>query len=305
MNRAMWILAPVCVLATNVGAVFGVIWGLDVRFDSNVFYLLFGFVVGILGGETALAVTWLVFGAQSLAVRMALALCVFLSVMGTWFCGHGLTDYFPPLELNVFIAGFCVVLFGSLIVTMWIAKRWMQSTIRVVGSPATRAARRQFSIRSIMVVTTTVAVFLAIVQTVFANREWGMKIDFDVIRGVSIIVLGFGAYITLIVLPLLRVILREPRASKRWLLLTLSSISGWPYILSETLFRIPGIGPPPPKIYWWVVASPFAFGFAVAMVTSLGFIVFRRLGYRLQPDVLLEPELEQRLSESTVDGQAN
>ena len=301
MNRIHFAMIAAIVFGIDIwmcATLFSDIWD-----DRGVFFVAVGFVVGVLTGQVALAAMWLAFAAWPLTVRLTFGVVAYSGLLLTWFLGLALNHELPPIEASIFTAGFCTLLFASVATSMWIAQRWMKRTIRALDASAQVGPREQFSIRFVMITTACIAVLLGIGRVAFADQTWNQQLSpaFNVLMPLTLMVLGFGAYVTSLVLPLMGVILGKPRMHWVWLLVPGAALGMFPFLLSEALFSVGGVGRPPAHIYWYVIGSPLVFGFTVLSVNSIGLFAAYQLGYRLQPPQSITDTENQLLQKSPSD----
>ena len=95
-----------------------------------------------------------------------------------------------------------------------------------------------------------------------------------------VFVLALGAYISLVALPLLWIIIREPRGKVIWVSVVAGAMVLCPIVVSEAFFVIPGLGRPPAHLYPWVIGTLLTFGFTVVLVAAGGFWAARLVGLR-------------------------
>ncbi|MEO1527944.1 MAG: hypothetical protein AAFX06_21130 [Planctomycetota bacterium] len=296
MSPVRWGLAAACIgvaLLIDVVMCAVLLSDLSSRRGDGI-YMFFGFAIGSLAGKAALAAAWFAFSAHSVIVRMGITFCAFVALVSTWLIGLAVNNESQPLEITVLTFAFCAVSFAAVVGPMWVAQRLTQRTLRPIGQTARRGDREQFSIRSMMVITGGIAVLLAVGRYVLAHQSLDERLVLagEVLMPLTALVLGFGNYVTLLVLPMMAVFLGKPRIHPAWLLFAVFAFLVAPFALSETLFVVPGVGRPPKDIYWWVVASPFAFGIAVMLMGLCAISGLRYFGYRLQPIAATETERE-------------
>ena len=181
------------------------------------------------------------------------------------------------------VAALCLVLFMSVTAPLWIARLVTQRRIIFRDSPREMETREQFSLRYIFIATTCLALLLTLAKLIFGETSWSgsMGARWSIMIALLVLVLAFGAYITLVALPLLWIILREPRGKVIWVSVVAGAMVLCPIVVSETFFAIPGgPGRPPAHLYPWVMGTLLTFGFTVALVTAGGFWAARLVGLR-------------------------
>jgi len=250
--------------------------------DREMTFLAFGSFAGLLAGQALLAATWLALGAGPLSIRLPGSLGIFALVLFSWFVGASLSQMLPSMLDALLTAAMCLVLFISVMAPLWIARLVTQRRIIAWDSPRETESREQFSLRYAFIATACVAFLLTLSKLIFGDTPWGGNMDarWSIMVALLIFVLAFGAYISLVALPLLWIILREPRGTMISVTILTGAMVLCPIVVSEALFAIPGLGRPPARLYPWIIGALLTYGFTVALVTAAGFLVARFIGLR-------------------------
>jgi hypothetical protein len=251
--------------------------------NRNVAFIAVGSFVGFLAGQSLLVATWLALGAGPLAIRLPASLAIFSLIIFSWFVGVILShSYLPSIVDSALTIAFCLVLFMSVTAPLWTVRLVTQRRIIAQDSSRELETREQFSLRYVFIVTACVALLVTLAKLIFGDTPWSgsMSARWRTVIALLVFVLAIGAYISLVALPLLWIILREPSGKITWVSVVAGAMILCPIVVSEVFFAIPGVGRPPPDVYPWIIGALLIFGFAVAIVTTSGFWSARLVGLR-------------------------
>jgi len=232
--------------------------------------LLIACYIGSMFAGATIAATWTAWGPYPFLYRLPLALVWIAALVS------------PPRfwSDSEYMANQLVVLYGSVLLTLWVAVQiplwimWFAGGLGLrttgVSAPESRIPKFQYSIRQIMAFTAIVAVVVAVAQCLvsFANFNWSQNI-------ISFVLFGCTSFASAVVsLPLLVAIVSRRRAIialMAWVVIAV--VVTWAETKFLDAFH-------PWFLYDFLLISFGINAFASAWVALYG-LLMRKLGYRL------------------------
>ncbi|MEM7317197.1 MAG: hypothetical protein AAF497_29030 [Planctomycetota bacterium] len=183
---------------------------------------------GFMLGQVALLALWGVLGGESAVRRFPRSAGLSIAIFFSWVAGTHLGDDPLPPDIAVILSLFGLLVFSIVTAPLWfVGVTWPMR----IWHP-TQVADDQFSIRTIMVWTATVAVCMAVGLRLFQNNisPGGMPPVSILYRMIPMLA-GIGIFIVALALPLLWAILTPRPQASIWAVIGVVFLLGPPILL--------------------------------------------------------------------------